>query len=737
MNRRDQIIPLPRSPVNSDDGLQDGDATSFNSVDLVYLFSVLKMNAKLIVGVTLACLLVMFVYLTRATPTYTAYARVLLDSRQERLTPAEAVVSDLDLSAPVIAGEVVSIQSNVLLGEVVENLDLLNEPALDPRVPKPEAFVSWIKRLARGGEPPHLVAQQLSDDVLRSIVVDSLRQNLRVEQVGVSYAIGMNYRSSDPRLAAMITNAVAEGYIASQLDEKLSASTRANTWLSDRLVELSNQVQSTDAEVVEFRAAMIERAEGSEESISQLLAELNTRLVESATERADAAVRLSQVELLLRDGGLEAASDVVTSPFLQTMQQQNAELTARRAQLGSTLGRMHPEMVRISAQIANINRSMERELNRRIEEMRSEVVVTRNRGEALRGQIRGVSTRADALARDSVRLSQLTRQADATRLVYENFLSRFIETSAQADFQTPEARVIGWAKVPTVPSAPRKTLLMLAALGVGLSASVVWVFLRNLVRSPVMTPDELRALTGRPMLAMLPTVPHLGTGFSWLVREIQGKGGSTFMEHVNSIRLSLFPGGRAKKPKIVMITSSLPNEGKTSLSCALARSIANSGSSVLLLDADLRQPDVNKALKLPTSGACLVDYLERDTKLKDLVQHSEATGIDVIAPMRRTTQAAELLSTSKFEGLLVRMSSHYDVIVVNAPPVLYMLDALQLAEKANFSVFCVHCGRTPARVVRNSIMRLKASGLTVSGTVLTMVRKSHAAASETDLNAYY
>lgn len=239
------------------------------------------------------------------------------------------------------------------------------------------------------------------------------------------------------------------------------------------------------------------------------------------------------------------------------------------------------------------------------------------------------------------------------------------------------------------------------------------------------------------MLAMLPTVPHLGTGFSWLVREIQGKGGSTFMEHVNSIRLSLFPGGRAKKPKIVMITSSLPNEGKTSLSCALARSIANSGSSVLLLDADLRQPDVNKALKLPTSGACLVDYLERDTKLKDLVQHSEATGIDVIAPMRRTTQAAELLSTSKFEGLLVRMSSHYDVIVVNAPPVLYMLDALQLAEKANFSVFCVHCGRTPARVVRNSIMRLKASGLTVSGTVLTMVRKSHAAASETDLNAYY
>lgn len=737
MTRSDHIIPRSIHPVNPNDSVRDGGGTPFNSVDLVYLFSVLRMNARLILGVTLACVLVMFIYLTRATPTYTAYASVLLDTRQERLTPAEAVVSDLDLSASVIAGEVVSIQSNVLLGEVVDNLGLLNEPDLDPRVPKPESLYSWVKRLARGGEPLHLTAQQMTDEALRSIVVDNVRRNLKVEQIGVSYAIGMSYRSSDPKLAARIANAVAEGYISSQLDEKLMASTRANAWLSDRLVELSEQVQTSDAAVVAFRADMIERAEGSEESISQLLAELNTRLVASATERADAEIRLSQVEALLAAGGLEAASDVITSTFLETMQQQNAELTAKQAQLGSTLGRKHPEMVRISAQISNINRSMELELNRRIEEMRSEVVVTRNREEALRGQIRGVSARADALARDSVRLGQLKRKADATRLVYENFLSRFKETSAQADFQTPEARVIGRAKVPTVPSAPRKTLLMIAALGVGLSASVASVFLQNLVRSPVMTPDELRSLTGRPMLAMLPKVPHFGTGFSWLVREMQGKGSSTFMEHVNSIRLSLSLGAQGRIPNIVMITSSLPNEGKTALSCALARSVANSGRSVLLLDADLRQPDVNKALKLPGTGTCLVDYLERDVKIKDLVQHSEATGIDVVAPMRRTDRAADLLSSKKFNGLLVRMSSSYDVIVVNAPPVLYMSDALQLAEKADCTVFCLRCGRTSARVVRNSITRLQNFGISVSGTVLTMVRKSHAAANETDMYAYY
>lgn len=708
-------------------------SASAPSVDLPYLFSVLVVNLRLVLFVALACVAAMYFYVLSVPPTYRASASVLLDTREESVSPVREVVSNLDVSNSVVAGEVVTIQSNVLLGRVVDSLDLVNHPEFDPRVARSEGVVPWLKRLARGEAPPHEIAQTLPPDVLRLMVLDGVRANLYVHQVGVSFAIGVTYEAQDPKLAADIANGVANEYIKSQLEEKLTISSRANDWLSDRLVELSQQVEEADAAVVNFRAEMIERAGGSEESIAQLLAELNTRLVSSSTDRADAEVRLGQVETLLGINGLAAVGDVVTSPLLETLQRQRAELAANQAQMASSLGRKHPEMVRISAQIADLDRSIEGELQRKVEEMRSEVVVTRNREEALLAQIAKVSARADILARESVRLSQLERTAEATRVVYGNFLARYKETRAQADFQTPEARVIGRAEVPVVPAAPRKTLMMIAALGFGLSGAIAFVFLRNLLRSPVLTSQELVAVTGRPMLAMLPRVRNFGSRFDWLRKAMTAPGGSSYMEHVNSLRTALHFSSDKARSRMIVITSSVPTESKTSLSCALAKSFLNGGASILLLDADLRRPDVRRALDMRQDGGCLVEYLEGRGKLKDLVIRSELAGLDVVSPCRPSDRAADLLSGNLFQGLLTRMSGRYDFIVVNSPPVLHISDAVLLAKRADATIFAVRCGITPTRVVRNSIQRLQSAGVTVTGSVLTMVRRVHAAAREADM----
>lgn len=729
MNLRD-TDPLQSVPVQPHPG---GFGGHRQSVDLPYLFSILRQHAALIASVSFACVLGMYIFLLGVAPTYEAYSRVILDTRDENVSPVREVVSSLDVSSSVVAGEVVTIQSNVLLGSVVDRLNLLDHPDLDPRRERSEGLIDRLQRTVRGGEPPHVLAQALSPEELRTDVVERMRDNLTVTQLGVSYAINISYASHDPQLAADVANAIADAYIANQLEEKLAISSRANEWLGDRLVELSLQVQEADASVVEFRAQMIQQAEGGEESIAQLLAELNTRLVTSATERADAEVRLAQVEGLLAASGLAAVADVVTSPLLESLQRQRAELEANQALLGSSLGRKHPEMVRISAQIADLDRSIANELQRRVEEMRSEVVVTRNREAALRAQIEKVSERADILARGSVRLSQLERNADATRFVYENFLARYKETSAQADFQTPEARVIGQADVPAVAAAPRKALLIAAAFGVGLSASIAFVFLRNLIRAPVSSSQDLRELTGRPVLAVLPKVRNWGARFNWLRRAIEAPSESHYFEHVNSIRMALSMDGASKKTRTLVVTSSVPNEGKTSLSCALAKSMANGGASVLLVDADLRQPDVRRALDIERTDGCLVDYLEENGKQKDLIIHSDLAGIDVISPARSAKSAADLLSGNMFNGLLTRLSSRYDYIIVNAPPLLYLSDAVLLSKRADETVFAVHCYRTPSMVVRNSIRRLRNAGISITGSVLTMVQRSHVAASENDI----
>lgn len=726
----------PGGILHRDQGPEIYGEDSSPPVDFMYLFSVFRLHLSTILAVTGLAGAAMLVHVMTVDPIYSADAQIVLDTREERVSPAEDVVSNLDISNSVVAGEVVTMQSNVLLGQVVDKLDLLNEPAFDPRVARPEPLFERLKRFARRGDPSHVIAGRLPEETLRSWVIGTVRQNLEVSQFGVSYAIGIRYEDTNPVMAARVANAVAEQYIASQLESKLDATARASAWLSDRLQELSVQVEEADAAVVIFQAEMIDSAQGSEDSINQLLAELNTRLVASSTDRADAEVRLGQVEALLSAGGVRAVGDVVTSPLLETLTRQRAELASNQAQLASTLGRRHPEMIRIAAQLADIQASIDTELERRIEEMRGDVTVTRNRENALQRQIETVSDRADSLSRASVRLAQLERSAQATRLVYENFLARHKETAAQADFQTPEARIIGRAEVPVVPAKPRKTLMMLAAIVLGFSGAVVFVFLRNLVRSPISTVRQLRALTHRPNLAELPYVPHFGTNFRWLQRELSDAPRTTYAERVKSMRASLLDASRSRGPKIIMVTSSVPNEGKTALCGVLAKVLTQSKKSALLIDADLRQPDIRAALGLPQNGQCLIDYLENEGNLKDLVQHSDTFGVSVISASKRCEYAADLLSGPRFEGLLKRMSSKYGVIVLNAPPVMYMADAVVLAERADATVFTVRCGRTPVNTVRNALHRLDAAGANVEGTVLSMVRRADSAAKETHMHAY-
>lgn len=707
-----------------------------NGIDIVYLFDILRGNARLISVVTLICIIGMFIHLQRVTPIYTAHSQIIIDTRQERVTPVEEVVSSLNVSNSVVAGEVVTIRSNVLVGKVVDALDLIHHPQFDPRVPRPEGMIARIKRMIRGDEPFYIVARRLPEAARRAIVIDDVLRRLDVSQIGVSYAIGVRFDSPDPQVAADVANAVADQYIAGQLANKHEATVRANDWLSQRIHELSGQVEAADAAVVEFRIQMTESAGGGEETTNQLLAELNSRLVATSAERADAEVRYRLVEKIMETEGLAAVADVVTSPLLETLQRQQTDLASKKAELASTLGRRHPEIIRITAQIEDVQRSIEDELRRRIEAMRGNVSVTRNREAALQEQIKEVSQRAEKLSTASVRLNQLERTAAATRLVYENFLSRFKETSAQSDYQRPEARVIGRAAVPLVPSYPRKTLSMAMATVFGLSIGIAFVFLRSLVTVPIRTSDELREATNLPLLAMLPYVRAFGRRHSWLRRELKSKKPSAFMEGIQLIRAKLFEMSQAKPPHVVMVTSSLSSEGKSSLCFALARALSNSGASVALLDADLRRSDTVRALGLRRKGLCLVDYLEGKGNFKELVEHSELLNADVVAPRRSSNNAANLISSKKIFGLVTRLSARHDMVIINAPPVLQLSDALVLSNQVDTTLLAVQSGRTSARIVKQTLERLNEAGADLSGTVMTQVRRKDVAAREVYGYAY-
>lgn len=701
------------------------------SIDFVYLWDVLRGRAATVGLFILGSVILMFLYLLTVPPTYTGYAQILIDTRQERLSPVEEVVSNLNVSNSVIAGEVITMRSTSLIGDVVDRLDLTHHPAFDPRVPRSEGMVSWFKRMLKGADPFYVTAQSLPEETLRSIVITNLRGALSASQIGVSYAISVQFSSTDPMVAAEIANAVANQYLDNLIGAKEAATDRVNQWMAQRIAELSKQVEAAEAAVVEFRNQMNDEAGGGVETTNQLLAELNSRLVATSAERADAEVRYELIQRMMSEGGgLAAVADVVTSPLLESLDQQKTELELRQAELGSTLGAKHPDMVRISAQIADIERSIEDELRRRIEAMRSDMVVTQNREDALRDQIKSVSDRAEQLATASVRLDQLERTAAATRAVYENFLARFKETSQRADYQTPEARLISEADVPIVPTAPRKLLSLAIAAVFGLFAGIAFIFFRSVMLAPIRTSTELREATGLPNFALLPYVRKRSKGDNPLIAAMKGDAASPLREGVVNIRMRMFDRQDGKRPKVVAVTSSRAGEGKSSVCYLLAQSLAASGTSVVILDADLRRSDTMATLGLEKSGTCLIDYVEGRGNLKDLIHHSDLLDVDVVVPHRRVNHAADILGNAKIPGLISRLTARYDVVIINGPPVLNLSDAVLLSGYADTTLLVVESGRTPVKMLRDILDRLKEANVKIAGTVMTKVHQRDAAARE-------
>ncbi|RMH45421.1 MAG: polysaccharide biosynthesis tyrosine autokinase [Alphaproteobacteria bacterium] len=686
-------------------------------IGLDQLWRIVRGGRLVILGAFLLALLVGGLYVALAPPVYEATARLILDTRQKRLTDSEMVVSNLEVSTQVVAGEVESIRSNVLVGKVVDRLGLTAEPEFSP----PEGQgTAW------------------SDAERRRFAIDRVQKQLGVSQVGISYAIEIHFRAHDPVLAARVANALAEEYIQETISAKREATRQATALLEERIAELSRQVEAADEAVVEYRKSLIAEVGSDKAGTGQLMAELNSALVAATSQRADAEARFATVRQLFEQGGLSAIRNVLTSPLLERLAPLRAELAGEMAQRAITLGPRHPEMVRLSAQLADLDRAIDAELSRRMEEMRSEIDALARRETELRAQIARAEARQAEYDRRAVRLSQLERTADATRLVYEDFLSRFKEISGQIEFQPAEARQIAVAAVPQEPAAPRKAIVMAMAGAFGLSAGIAVVFIRAATQRPITSAGALARITRRPVLAVLPYLERALRLVPFARPRIRPESQAAFNEGIRTLRTRLFANRSMATPKVLMISSALPGEGKSTVAVALAASLRDVSQSVLLIDADLRRSRLRRTLALERTDACLVDYLENGRRAtKSLVQTSAEPAIDIIAPMRLTDQAADLLASENFRSLVTFMSLRYDVIIIDAPPVVNISDALTLAPHADATMLVVRANHTNASLVEAATARLEDAGAVVVGSVLSQVRRNDATDSELYGYSYY
>jgi capsular exopolysaccharide synthesis family protein len=384
-----------------------------------------------------------------------------------------------------------------------------------------------------------------------------------------------------------------------------------------------------------------------------------------------------------------------------------------------------------------VRHKIEEEVNRIVGNLAQDVQVARMRESTLQQKLGELQQQANKNNAAEVQLHQLEREAQANRALYESFLTRFKETAEQEDIQQPDARIIARAAVPLTPSFPNKKLFIALAL---IGSALVGVFLAILAErldNGFRTGEQIETMAGVSGLGMVPAVAsRAGLGLraeDYVLR----KPSSAFAESIRSIRAAILYSRVDKPPRALLVTSAVPEEGKSILSLSLARSAANAGQRVLLIDTDMRRPRLAKVLGGQTDATLAELFAGRKT-VGEVIHLEEETGLHYILGRAGMPNPQDLLGSQHMRDFIRSMAQHYDLVVLDSPPVLAASDALVLSRIVDTTVFVVRWEHTPRQVVLGALKQLQSAGGTIAGAVLTRVNvKKHARFGYGDHGYYY
>jgi exopolysaccharide transport family protein len=668
------------------------------------------------------------------TPLYTATAQVLLDRQKMQVTDMEAVISGLPADSATVDSEVEILKSRALAERVVDRLNLVEDPEFNDAL-REASFLRWLdprflirELLALVSAEPAPLTDEMRARAERDRVVDVLLQRLDITRQRLTYVINLSVTSEQPAKAARIANAYAETYILDQLEAKFDATRQANEWLSRRLGELRQQVRDSERAVEIFRSEQgLESSSGVTVS-EQQLSELNAQLILARTALAEARAKYERARQIRASGGsIESMADVVQSGTISNLRQKQAELARELANLSSRYGPRHPEVVNAEAQRRDIDAQIGAEISRIIGSLQNNVSVAETRVASLEQSLRDIRGETGESGQAMVQLRELEREAAANRAVYESFLNRFKETSQQQDLQVPDSRIISPATAPLSPSYPRKALSLALALVLSAMLGVGLAFLLEHLDNGMTTARDVEEALTLPHLVSVPLVPaEKGTGgkplkpHDYLIQ----KPLSAFSESLRSLRSALQLSNVDNPPKVILFTSALPSEGKTTTSVSFARAAAASGLKVVLVDCDLRHPSVHKTFGLATPAAGLVELLAERLDSEAVMIEDEKTSLRILPIATGTANPPDLMASSQMHLLIDRLRKDYDLVVLDSAPVLPVSDSRVLSRLADETVFVVRWSDTPKDAAQSAIRELRLYQSNIAGVILVAVDAS-------------
>ena len=661
---------------------------------------------------------------------YTATAAVLVADNTSAAPDLVAVAQGMQPDLAFMSSQVQVIGSRNLAAIVVDKLGLESDPEFNTQLQEKNIFqqiigllpIDWIKQTL-GLEAP--IDPELAKRLEREGIIDNFIEDLDTEMVELSRVINITFTSEDREKSALIANAIADAYINQHLENQYESIRRTMSWLNDRVSALRQEVKTADDAVEKFRSerGLLQGTRG--ETISeQQLSELSSQLVLARSARAEAEARLSQVRGLARSGGTSSIAEVMSSTLISSLITQETEVKRKLAQYSQEYGERHPLPISAKAELQDIQNKIATEVNRVVQSLQNAVVVAAAREQSLQRSLDQFSTRLSKSNADEVTLRALQRDADAARNTLEAFLQDTHQLSAKDTLKAEQADVtlISYAPIPIEASFPKRKLLVLLAIVVSGLIGIVVALIVEQLDAGFRSSEQVEQAFDVPVLGLVPSLAHGSSKRNNPARYVLQHPTSSFAEAVRRIHARLL---QERSVHTILITSAEPSEGKTTLSLSMAQVGARLGRRVLLIDTDFRKSEVADLLELPRSPG-LIDILAKRARLQDVVQ-VDSSGAHVIVAGNFEPETSEMLMLRELSTLMSAVREQYDLIIVDAAPVLSLADAALVAGQVDRTLLVVRWAATRRSVVGQALNEITAAGGTPGGVILSKVDvKRHA-----------
>ena len=696
-----------RLAVASDDG-------SFSSlIDGAY--AMLQRRRLVIIAFVLLGLLGGVVK-TLVTPrTYIASTSIIVESRDSQVAGVQ-VEEGKDIASPTIDSEVQALRAPELMTKVARDLQLFRDPEFNPALRKSGLTDQMFgnSNASRSMTPEQQTATALSN----------LQRKMTIRRAGLSFVITITMRSEDPAKAARIADAMAVAYLQAQLDAKLLATRQAGQWLNQQVGSLKGQLQEQSSAVQSERAASGLIGGGGSIADQQVRA-LTAQLSEARAELAAREARFGSSAGL--GGGASSAGEVLASPVIQGLRQRESEANRKISELSIRFGPQHPQMQMARQEKSDIERQIREETSRIVRGNSSELDVARRRVASIQGDLNSWTAKLTNETRRASKLQQLEGQAEATQRTYESYVQRLQQVTDLEKLQRPDARILAKATIPLRPDTPRPALdLAMGLLGGLFGAILVASMLEGLQRG-LRTPQSVEDWSGAPCLVSVPKLS--AKNLKELIAK-QGRGPadyvavkplSMYSEALRQMRADLILApSDGKAPQVVLFSSAVAGEGKSTTAFAFARTLAMSGAKTLLLEADIRRPSISGVSGLVAKQS-LIDVIDNPELFAQGVLKDELTDLHVLPSKSVDDRAGVDSALERLPSLLDQLRQQYQFIVIDTAPVLAVAETQVMARAADAVILIVRWGATSGDAVRLAVRELEASRIQPRGVVLNGV----------------